>query len=116
MDGSANAAMGVPLCSFAGVVVIDGVATEALTLWFDTGRAWWASSGTPTGYRTSGRTTLDGAAVTMLRPKDNSMAAWLAVAARAERVRVLSTTCLECALVAEGSVDAFIDPGSDTHR
>jgi myo-inositol-1(or 4)-monophosphatase len=116
MDGSANAAMGVPLCSFAGVVVIDGAATEALTLWFDTGRVWWAASGTPTPYRTSGRTTLDGAAVTMLRPKDNSMSAWLGVASRAERVRVLSTTCLEAALVAEGSIDAFIDPGSDTHR
>ena len=48
LDGSANAAMGVPLSCFAGVVVRDGVAVEALTLWLDTGRAWWAVSGTPT--------------------------------------------------------------------
>jgi myo-inositol-1(or 4)-monophosphatase len=116
LDGSANAAMGVPLSCFAGVVVVGGVATEALTLWLDTGRVWWANAGTPTAYRTTGRTTLDGSAITMLRPKDNSRSAWLRVAGRVDRVRVLSTTCLEAALVAEGSIDAFVDPGSDTHR
>jgi myo-inositol-1(or 4)-monophosphatase len=116
LDGSANAAMGLPLSCFAGAVVRDGVATEALTLWLDTGRVWWATRGTPTAYRTTGRATLDGAAITMLRPKDNSRDAWLRIADRADRVRVLSTTCLEAALVAEGSVDAFVDPGSDTHR
>src|SRR5882724_315167 len=89
LDGSANAAMGVPLSCFAGVVVRDAVAVEALTLWLDTGRAWWAVSGTPTTYRTTGRATLAGAAITMLRPKDNSRSAWLRVAGRAERVRVL---------------------------
>jgi myo-inositol-1(or 4)-monophosphatase len=116
VDGSANAAMGVPLSCFAGAVFRDGIATEALTVWLDTGRAWWALSGTQTRYRTTGRTTVDGSAVAMLRPKDNSMDAWLRVANRVDRVRVLSTTCLEAALVAEGSMDAFIDPGSDTHR
>jgi myo-inositol-1(or 4)-monophosphatase len=116
MDGSANAAMGVPLCSFAGVLVTAEKPTEALTLWFDTGRCWWAKAGVPTTYRTTGRTTLDGAAISMLRPKDNSRSAWLRVASRADRVRILATSCLESALVAEGSVDAFVDPGSDTHR
>ncbi|MCE7005941.1 inositol monophosphatase [Kibdelosporangium philippinense] len=116
MDGSANAAMGVPLSCFAGAVFRDGVATEALTVWLDTGRAWWALAGQPTPYQTSRRTTVDGASIAMLRPKDNSMDAWLRVASRVDRVRVLSTTCLETALVAEGSMDAFVDPGSDTHR
>lgn len=36
VDGSANAAFGVPLSCFAGAVVEDGTATEALTTWFDT--------------------------------------------------------------------------------
>jgi myo-inositol-1(or 4)-monophosphatase len=116
LDGSANAAMGVPLSCFAGVVTTDGIASEAVTLWLDTGRVWWALAGTPTPYHTSGRTTVDGSSVCMLRPKDNSRDAWLRVAQRADRVRVLSTTCLEAALVAEGSIDAFVDPGSDTHR
>lgn len=116
LDGSANAAMGVPLSCFAGAVVTDNAATEALTLWFDTGRTWWAQAGVPTPYRTTGRTTLAGSTVTMLRPKDNSFDAWLRVAGGADRIRVLATTCLEAALVADGSVDAFVDPGSDTHR
>ncbi|WP_143446294.1 inositol monophosphatase family protein [Kibdelosporangium aridum] len=116
MDGSANAAMGVPLSCFAGAVFRDGVATEALTVWLDTGRAWWALAGQPTPYQTTGRTTVDGSSIAMLRPKDNSREAWLRVASRVDRVRVLSTTCLETALVAEGSMDAFVDPGSDTHR
>jgi myo-inositol-1(or 4)-monophosphatase len=98
------------------VVVRDDVAVEAVTLWLDTGRVWWATAGTRTPYRTTGRTTVDGAAVAMLRPKDKSRAAWLRVAYTADRVRVLASTCLEAALVAEGSIDAFIDPGSDTHR
>jgi myo-inositol-1(or 4)-monophosphatase len=116
LDGSSNASMGIPLSCFAGVIVRDEVAVEALTLWLDTGRVWWASAGTRTPYRTTGRTTVDGAAVAMLRPKDKSRAAWLRVAYTADRVRVLASTCLEAALVAEGSIDAFIDPGSDTHR
>ncbi|HEV7906525.1 MAG TPA: inositol monophosphatase family protein [Pseudonocardiaceae bacterium] len=116
VDGSANAATGVPLSCFAGVVATDGVASEALTLWFDTGRVWWAKAGEPTPYRTSGRTRLDGASVSLLRPKRGAEQAWMRVASRADRVRVLGTTCLEAALVAEGSVDAFADPGSDTHR
>ena len=38
------------------------------------------------------------------------------MAARAARIRILSTSCLEAALVAEGSTDGFADAGSDTHR
>ncbi|MBK1783013.1 inositol monophosphatase family protein [Prauserella cavernicola] len=116
MDGSANAAAGVPLSCFGGVVAIDGTATEALTTWLDTGRAWHAVAGEATSYRTTGRTTLTGAAVSMLRPKRASADAWWRVERAAGRVRILSSTVLEAALVAEGSTDAFCDPGSDTHR
>jgi myo-inositol-1(or 4)-monophosphatase len=116
VDGTANAAAGVPLSAFAGVVAVDGVATEALTCWFDTGRCWHAVAGRPTGYRTTGRKALDGAAVSLLRPHGPDDDAWWRVARRAARVRILSTSCLEAALVAEGSTDAFADAGSDTHR
>jgi myo-inositol-1(or 4)-monophosphatase len=116
VDGTANAVAGVPLSAFAGVVAVDGVATEALTCWFDTGRCWHAVAGRPTAYRTTGRTTLDGAAVSLLRPHGEDDDAWWRVAKRAARVRILSTSCLEAALVAEGSTDAFADAGSDTHR
>lgn len=116
VDGTANAAAGVPLSAFAGVVAVDGVATEALTCWFDTGRCWHAVAGQPTAYRTTGRTRLDGAAVSLLRPHGPDDQAWWRVANRAARVRILSTSCLEAALVAEGSTDAFADACSDTHR
>ncbi|NKQ57412.1 inositol monophosphatase [Amycolatopsis sp. K13G38] len=116
VDGSANAAAGVPLCCFAGTVAVDGRAIEALTVWLDTGRAWHAVAGQPTPYRTSGCTSLADATVNLLRPHRRNAEAWWRVADTAARVRILSTTVLECALVAEGSVDAFCDPGSDTHR
>ncbi|MGX7827526.1 inositol monophosphatase family protein [Actinokineospora sp. 24-640] len=116
VDGSWNAASGVPLSCFAGTLVRDSAPVEALTSWLDTGRVWWAKVGRPTPYRTSGRTSLAGATVNLLRPKRNSREAWLRVADRVDRLRVLGTTCLEAALVAEGSVDAFADPGSDTLR
>lgn len=116
VDGTANAAAGVPLSAFAGVVAVDGTATEALTCWFDTGRCWHAVAGRPAPYRTTGRTALDGAAVSLLRPHGDDDAAWWRVAKRAARVRILSSSCLEAALVAEGSTDAFADAGSDSHR
>lgn len=116
VDGTANAAAGVPLSAFAGVIAVDGAATEALTCWFDTGRCWHAVAGQPAPYRTTGRTALDGAAVSLLRPHGPDDEAWWRVARRAARVRILSTSCLEAALVAEGSTDAFADAGSDTHR
>ncbi|RBQ19277.1 inositol monophosphatase [Spongiactinospora rosea] len=119
LDGSANAAAGVPLTAFAGAIAVDGEFTEGLVVWLDTGRSWWASRGRPTGLRTSGRTALDGAAVSLLRPRfdvPGAAGAWRAVAERAGRVRILSTSCLEAALVADGSTDAFADAASDTHR
>ncbi|MCF3134407.1 inositol monophosphatase family protein [Streptomyces olivochromogenes] len=116
VDGTANAASGVPLSAFAGVVAVDGVPQEALTCWLETGRCWHTVAGQPSPYRTSGRTELDGAAVSLLRPQPHIADAWWRVATRAARIRILSTSCLEAALVAEGSTDAFADAGSDTHR
>ncbi|MGA6154358.1 inositol monophosphatase family protein [Stenotrophomonas sp. NPDC087984] len=116
VDGTANAASGVPLSAFAGVIAVDGVPTEALTSWLDTGRCWHTVAGRPSPYRTNGRTELDGAAVSLLRPQAHIADAWWRVATRAARIRILSTSCLEAVLVAEGSTDAFADAGSDTHR
>jgi myo-inositol-1(or 4)-monophosphatase len=116
VDGTANAAAGVPLSAFAGVVAVDGVATEALTCWLDTGRCWHAVAGEPTPYRTTGRRELDGAAVSLLRTHGSDDDAWWRVTRRAARVRILSSSCLEAALVTERSTDAFADAGSDTHR
>jgi myo-inositol-1(or 4)-monophosphatase len=119
VDGSANAAAGVPLSAFSGALAVDGRFTEALTVWLETGRSWWARTDRPTALRTSGRTTLDGAAVSLLRPhpaKPGPSAAWWAVARRAARIRILSTSCLEAALVVEGATDAFADAATDTHR
>lgn len=119
VDGSANAAAGVPLSAFSGALAVDGVFTEALTVWLETGRGWWARRDRPTTLRTSGRTTLDGAAVSLLRPhpaEPGPSAAWWAVARRAARIRILSTSCLEAALVVEGATDAFADAATDTHR
>lgn len=116
VDGTANAVAGVPLSAFAGVLAVDGVPTEALTCWLDTGSCWYANAAAPTPYRTTGRRELDGAAVSLLRPQRHTAGSWWRVAERAGRVRVLSTSCLEAALVAEGATDAFADAGSDTHR
>ncbi|MEO3803427.1 inositol monophosphatase family protein [Nonomuraea sp. B1E8] len=119
VDGSANAAAGVPLSAFSAVVAEDGVFTEALTVWLETGRSWWARRGVPSPLRTTGRTEAAGAAVSLLRPHPadpGSSAAWWEVARRAARVRILSTSCLEGALVAQGATDAFADAATDTHR
>jgi myo-inositol-1(or 4)-monophosphatase len=119
LDGSANAAAGVPLSCYVGAVAVDGVFTEALTVWLETGQRWAARVGEPVPYRTSGRTKLDGAAVSMLRPHPHNPdtgPAWWRVAERAARVRILSCSALEACLVAQGSIDAFADARSDTHR
>ncbi len=120
LDGSANAAAGVPLSCFSGAIVADEVPVEALTCWLETGRSISARSGEPVTYRTSGRTSLTGSALSMLRPKvgawGDTTGVWTDLSGRAGRVRILSTSCLEAMLVADGSIDAFADPGSDTHR
>lgn len=120
LDGSANAASGVGLSCFAGVLVEDTTCTEALTCWIETGRVLHTRRDETAAPRTSGRRSLDGAALSLLRPKQgrwgDTMETWTALVRRAARVRILSTSCLEAMLVAEGATDVFADPGSDTHR
>lgn len=120
LDGSANAAAGVPLSCFSAAIVEDGTPVEALTVWLEGGAATWAKLGEQPDFRTSRRTALGGSALSMLRPKlgplGDSTPAWLELCERAGRIRGLSTSCLEAMLVADGSIDAFADPGSDTYR
>ena len=121
LDGSANAAAGVPLSCFSGVIVEDGIATEALTCWLETGRSIGARVGEEVDFHTTGRRALAGGALSMLRPKiadhgGDTTGIWTDLSGRAGRVRILSSSCLESMLVATGAVDAFADAGSDTHR
>lgn len=117
LDGSANAAAGVPLSCYSAALSIDGDFVECLTMWLDTGELWWAKKGdAPSRRRTTGRTTVTGSAVSLLRPHPHNAVAWWRIARRAARVRILSCSTLEAALVAQGSTDAFVDAGSDTHR
>jgi myo-inositol-1(or 4)-monophosphatase len=118
VDGTANALAGVPLCTFSGAIVVDGTPVEALTRWLDTGRDWACRRGQADagGWRTTGRTTLDGAAVSLLRPKPTTWPAWQQVAERSERVRILSCSTLEAILACTGAIDAFADAGGDVHR
>jgi myo-inositol-1(or 4)-monophosphatase len=115
VDGSANAAAGVPLSCFSAALASDGQFTDALTSWLHTDERWWASRTTST-YRTSGCRTVDKAAVSMLRPHERNWAAWTRIASRAARIRVLGCSTLDAVLVATGATDAFVDAGSDTHR
>jgi myo-inositol-1(or 4)-monophosphatase len=142
VDGTANALAGVPLCTFSGAIVVDGRPVEALTRWLDTGRDWAcradASSHAPASasartaqsatmqdtahsedtvrWRTTGRTALDGAAISLLRPQQANWAAWQVIAQRAARLRILSCSTLEGILACTGSIDAFADAGADVHR
>ena len=116
VDGTANAAAGVPLACFAGALVVDERVIESLIVWLDTGRTWSAVAGQRHSTVTTGRDRLDGASVSMLRPRPENVDAWNRIAERASRVRVLGSSVLEAALVADGSIDAFCDPGGDVHR
>ncbi|REE75735.1 D-fructose 1,6-bisphosphatase [Rhodococcus wratislaviensis] len=115
VDGSANAAAGVPLACFSAAVAIDGEFTEAMTTWLHTDERWWASREL-SPYTTSGCRTVADAAVSMLRPHQRNWDAWTRVAQTATRIRILSCSTLDAVLVATGAVDAFVDAGSDTHR
>jgi len=115
LDGTANATAGVPICAFAGALAVDGVFTKGLVSWLDLGRRWHARRGDRFATVT-GRTSLSGASVSMLRPRAATLPAWTRVATRADRVRVLGSSVIEACLVADGAVDAFVDCGGDVHR
>lgn len=116
LDGSANAAAGVPLSCFSAALADDGKFTQSITVWLETGRSWRADASKPSDLRTTGQTTLSKSAVSLLRPHQKNRASWLRVADQAARIRVLSCSTLEACLVAQGSSDAFVDAASDTHR
>uniref|UniRef100_UPI0020279225 inositol monophosphatase family protein n=1 Tax=Actinotalea sp. C106 TaxID=2908644 RepID=UPI0020279225 len=115
VDGSANAAAGVPLACFSGALAVDGTFTDALTSWLHTDERWWAVRG-ERSRRVSGQASVAGAAVSLLRPHRRNADAWWAVSSAARRIRVLSCSTLDAVLVTTGAVDVFLDAGSDTHR
>ncbi len=116
VDGTANAVAGVPAAGFGAALAIDGTFTQAAMTSLTTGACWAGIVGEPTWFRTSGCDELNRAAVSMLRPQRGLRNQWWSVAERATRVRILSTSIVESGLVAQGSTDAFVDAGSDTHR
>ena len=75
LDGTANAAAGVPVCAFAAAVVVDDEVVAARILWFDTGREWAASGARPSTVTVSGRRHVDGASMSLLRPHPTTLAA-----------------------------------------
>jgi myo-inositol-1(or 4)-monophosphatase len=120
LDGSANAAADVPLACFSAAIAEDDKLTQALTTWLETDRHWGGRSdgtaliGGP--WKTTGRTLIEGGALSLLRPHPHTRGTWWSVASRAARIRILSCSTLESALVLQGSTDAFCDAGSDTQR
>lgn len=115
VDGSANAVAGVPISGFAAAVVVDDVIEQSRILWFETGREWAATRGRVRPATTSNWTSIDSASISMPRPRHSTMDAWTRLADRARSVRVLGSTVLEAALVADGVLDLFCDPGGDVH-
>ena len=119
IDGSANGAAGVPLACFSAALVDDGTFIEAATVWLATGRVWAGSADgdrSSAVWSTTGCTDHAKAAVSLLRPHPHTREGWWAVAEKSARIRGLSCSTLESMLVLQGSSDAFIDAGSDTHR
>jgi myo-inositol-1(or 4)-monophosphatase len=116
VDGTANAIVGVPAAGFAGALAVDATFTQAAMSSLTTGAVWAGIVGKPTWFQTSGCVELRQAAVSMLRPHVGLHKQWWSVAQQATRVRILSTSIVEAGLVAQGSIDAFLDAGSDTHR
>ena len=115
VDGTGNAAAGVPVSAFTAAIAVDGRFTEGLTHWLDLDRRWWAHVDEEVQPSTTGRRSLDGAMVSMIRPKGDG-GGFLAIARRCDRIRVLGSSSIEAALVADGVIDAALDAGSRTHR
>lgn len=115
VDGTGNLASGIPIACFTAAIAQDGIFVEGLTEWLATGTRWWAGPGEPHVRRTTGRTSLPGAIVSSIRPKGDA-AGFLALARSCDRVRIFGCSSLEAAFVCDGRLDAFVDPGSDTHR
>lgn len=115
VDGTANAAAGVPLSCFSAAIAEDETFTHAMTSWLHTDDRW-AASLNHSEYRVSAMRSVQDAAVSLLRPHTSNVEAWNRVAAQAKRVRILGCSTLDAVLVATGASDAFVDANSDTHR
>lgn len=115
VDGTGNAAAGVPLSCFSAAIAKDATFTHAVTSWLHTDERWCASIH-ESGNGVKSTTSVADAAVSMLRPHASNVEAWNRVAAQAKRIRVLGCSTLDAVLVATGASDAFVDAGSDTHR
>jgi len=116
VDGTANSASGVPLSGFSAAIVVDDVVVESLVTWLGSSYRWHAHRDDPIVKKTTNQTVVQGSSLSMLRPRPTTWGAWSTLAQRAERMRILGTTVLEGALVADGAIDAFCDPGGDIHR
>lgn len=119
LDGSANAAAGVPLACFSAALADGHTFTQALTRWLETGRDWAVADDTVLRggpLQTTGRTSLAGASLSLLRPQPANLPAWNRLAETAGRIRVLSCSTLESVLVLTGAIDGFADPGGNIHR
>ncbi len=115
VDGTGNATTGIPFSAFTAALVKDSIFMEGYTYWFEGDREWWAKRGESTSYQTSGSTELATSTISMIRPKGDGHK-FLKVAEASHKIRVLGSSAIEGALVAEGSLDAAIDPDSNTHR
>lgn len=122
VDGTANAVAGIPSCAFAGTIVIDGIITDSQIIWLDSNRSFLAHRDNTGGFDvsepllTTGRRTLEGSSIAMLRPRPETRSAWNRVVEPTERLRVMGSSVIEGSLVAMGSIDAFVDAGGDVHR
>ena len=116
VDGTANSAAGVPISGFSAAIVEDDIIVESLVTWLGTNYSWRAHCDDAVVQRTTGRTKLAGAALSMLRPRPSTWNTWSELAQTSERVRILGSSVIEACLVADGAIDAFCDPGGDIHR
>lgn len=120
VDGSSNAASGIPLSCFSLTLVRDDMPVEALTMWFETGVCWAANEDSVWAQGVSNVRSLSTASVNLLRPKEvqanDNFEKWSNLVRASRRIHILSSSCLEAMLVADGAIDAFCDVGSDTHR
>lgn len=116
VDGTGNAASGVPIACFTAAIAHDGIFVEGLTEWLATGERWWARPGEHHARASTGCVELSDAVISTIRPKGDAMPGWAALARRADRIRILGSSSFEAALVCDGRLDAFVDAGTDTHR
>lgn len=85
LDGSANAAAGVPLACFSAALADGEQFVQALTVWLETGRRWEAVTRSSGPNRTTGASTVAGSAISMLRPHARNRDAWMAISDRAAK-------------------------------